>query len=233
LANDVPIVAVITARGGSKRIHRKNTRDFCGVPIIARTLETVAASSLFDDVFVSSEDDEILTIAAATVGVAPLPRDAALADDLTPFVDVMAAVATQLEEHVEPRDVVVGVLPTAPFLTGGDLRAITAEMATGRWSHVFLAARLPVPLERTFHRDPNGACVMSDPAHFRTRSQDLPVVFRDAGTAYAATSSTWRRREAVFGVQSTFVEIPAWRAHDLDTEEDWEHAEIVYRAMLL
>ena len=225
------VTAVITARGGSKRIPRKNLRPFCGVPVIVRTLETVVASSLFDEIFVSSEDDEILAVAAATPGVTPLPRDAALADDMTPFVDVMAAVAVQLQDRVAPEHVIFGVLPTAPFLKGSDLQAIATEMATGQWSHVFLAARLPVPAERMLLRRPSGGCAMSDPAHFRTRSQDLPVVFRDAGTAYAATSSTWRRREADFGVQSTFVEIPSWRTHDLDTEEDWEHAEIVYRAM--
>lgn len=231
--NDGPAVgvAVLTARGGSKRIPRKNVRPFCGVPVIARTLETVVASALFDRVYVSSEDEEILAIASTTEGVTPLPRDAALADDMTPFVDVMAAVTAQLEDRVAPHEVVVGVLPTSPFLTRDDLRAVTTEAVTGRWSHVFLAARLPVPVERTFSRSPSGACMMINPADFRTRSQDLPVVFRDAGTAYAATSSTWRRGGMVFGAESTFVEIPAWRAHDLDTNDDWEYAEIVFRAM--
>jgi N-acylneuraminate cytidylyltransferase len=74
---------------------------------------------------------------------------------------------------------------------------------------------------------------MNNPAHFRTRSQDLPIAFRDAETAYAAASSTWQRRETVSDARSTFVEIPAWRALDLDTEEDWEHAEIIYRALSL
>jgi N-acylneuraminate cytidylyltransferase len=233
VTRDAPIVAVITARGGRKRIHRKNTRSFCGVLVMVRTLETVVASSLFDDVFVSSEDDEILALAAATAGVTPLPRDAGLADDMTPFVDVMAAVTAQLKDHIAPESVVVGVLPTSPFLTSGDLQAVTMELATGRWSHVFLAARLSVPVERTFSRSPRGGCVMNNPAHFRTRSQDLPIAFRDAETAYAAASSTWQRRETVSDARSTFVEIPAWRALDLDTEEDWEHAEIIYRALSL
>ena len=220
-------VAFIPARGGSRRIPRKNLRPILGVPALRRVLDVVTAAQTFDRVVVSSDDEEILALAAQVPGVETLRRPSALADDHTTFTEVVRDFATTCAPEVSA---VAAFVATAVSLQNDDIHRVLAVARSGRWEFVFTAGALDVPVERTLTQDSEGGCRMHDPRHFSTRSQDLPRSYRDAGMIYVGAPDAWRSGAAIFTERSTFIEIPRWRVHDLDTEEDWQYAERVLGA---
>lgn len=219
------IVAVIPARGGSKRIPRKNIRNFAGKPMISYSIEIARRSGLFDRVVVSTDDAEISAVARQFGAEAPFTRPSALADDYTGTTEVVAhAVEWFAGQGVSITDVCC-IYPTAPFIQFEDLREGLRLMQTGRWRYVFAATRFVAPVYRAFSRTGDGGIEMLFPEHFRARSQDLPEVLHDAGQFYWGKAESWLGRAKVFDRESTVVAIPPWRVQDIDTEEDWRYAE--------
>jgi len=222
-------VAIIPARGGSKRIPRKNIRPFAGRPIIHHVIATAIASELFDHVLVSTDDAEIAEVARAGGAQTPFMRPADIADDHADTTSVIAHAVRSLAATGASVDLVCCLYPTAPMVEAGDLAAALALLEDDPGiDYAFSAARFSYPVQRGFEHSPDGGLVPLHPEHRLTRSQDLPPVFHDAGQFYWGRANAWLERRPIFGSASRIVELPPWRTQDIDTQEDWDMAERLF-----
>jgi N-acylneuraminate cytidylyltransferase len=223
-------LAVIPARGGSKRIPRKNIRAFCGKPIIAWSIEAARSSSCFDKIVVSTDDEEIARVAEAFGASVPFRRPASLADDQTGTIPVVRhAVEWAMSGGYEPREVCC-IYATAPFLEPYDLRRGLDVLLTQDCSYAFSVTSYAFPIQRALRRTAQGRVRMFEPSHFSTRSQDLEEAWHDAGQFYWGRSSAWLREEMMFSEAAAPVPMPRHRVQDIDTLEDWTRAEWLFRA---
>ena len=226
-----PTVAVIPARGGSKRIPRKNLRPFLGVPLIARVLEVAHASGLFDRVVVSTDDDDVAALAVDSGAEVPFRRPAGLSDDRTGTRPVIQHAIRQLETALAaPLGLVCSLYPTAVFATAEDLTRARDLLLESSAAFVFTAATFPSPIQRALRRLPDGSCEMLWPEHRSTRSQDLEEAYHDAGQFYWGTRDAWLSDIPTFGPHSRLLVLPRWRVQDIDTPEDWQRAELMMQA---
>ncbi len=224
-------VAVIPARGGSKRIPRKNVRSFAGKPMLAHSIDRALECGLFDRVIVSTDDDEIAQIATKRGAEVPFRRPSDLADDHATTLDVMQhAVGWLRAGGIQPAAVCC-IYATAPFVSSTDLVAGLERFVSGDWLYVFAATSFAYPIFRSFRMEAGGGVRMLFPEYSQTRSQDLPQALHDAGQFYWGQPKAWLDREAIFGPRSTVVPIPSWRVQDIDTSEDWERAELIARLL--
>lgn len=224
-------IAIIPARGGSKRIPRKNIRPFCGKPMIGWAIEAVIRSGCCERVFVSTDDAEIAEIARAFGAEIPFMRPDDLSDDMTGTTDVIAHAVTWAEGQGMEPGLVTCAYATAPFLQATDLQAAHRAMEEGKWDYVFSATGFPAPIERAFRVSQAGAVGMDHPEHFLTRSQDLEPAFHDAGQFYVGTPDAWKEKRRLFDAGSSVIELPSWRVQDVDTQEDWRRAELMFKAL--
>jgi pseudaminic acid cytidylyltransferase len=222
-------LALIPARGGSKRIPRKNIRSFRGRPMIAWSIEAARVAGCFDRILVSTDDQEIAAVARSHGAEVPFLRPAHLADDLA---TTQAVVLHSLEwcelQGLLPRAVCC-LYATAPFVQPADLVVsgkLLEQAPTG--SFVFAATSFAFPIQRAIHIDAAGRSAMFNPEHFNTRSQDLEEAFHDAGQFYWARPEAWRHSASFFENGRPLV-LPRWRVQDIDTEEDWHRAELMHR----
>ncbi len=221
-------IAIIPARGGSKRIPRKNIKEFCGKPIIAWSIEAAIASRLFQRVIVSTDDAEIAEVAKHYGAEIPFIRPAELANDFVGIADVIAhGVAWTIAEGLIPKSVCC-VYATAPFIQVTDLSFGLNLLQSGRWSYAFSAAEYVSPIFRSFKISSNGGVEMIYPELFNTRSQDLPIILHDAGQFCWGRAESWLNKDRVFDAHSSPVIIPPWRVVDIDTENDWIRAECMH-----
>lgn len=222
-------VAIIPARGGSKRIPRKNVRDFCGRPILAWSIEAARTSGLFDRIIVSTEDEEIADVARIWGAEAPFRRPAELAGDYVPTTNVIGhAVEWLHSKNIEPTAVCC-IQGTAPLLDPNDLRNAFEEHCRGHWDFVFSATHYEYPVQRSLRVTADGTVSLLFPEHLEMRSQDLEPIIHDAGQFYWGTPRAWEKRRRVFASRSRPIIVPPWRAQDIDTEHDWERAEFAFR----
>ena len=221
-------IAIIPARGGSKRIPRKNVRPFCGRPIIAWPIATALASGLFDHVLVSTEDPEIADVARQAGAEVPFVRPAELADDHSVTTDVIVHALSAIEAG-RSVEAACCIYPTAAFVTPETL-AEANRLLSPDCDFAFAAVRYAHPPQRGFVRAPDGSPKLLQPEHHATRTQDLPPVFHDAGQFYWGTREAWIERRPFFGARTRFVELPPWRAYDIDRSEDWAMAERLFEA---
>ena len=223
-------VAIIPARGGSKRIPKKNIRPFHGKPLIAYSIETAKKSALFDHIVVSTDDGEIAEVARAWGAEVPFMREPEYADDFTPATEAVERTLRRLEAEGMAIGYACTIYPTAPLLDADYLAKGLEKLKRSDAWYAFSAASMPFPIWRTFRLNGEGRCEMFWPEHFATRSQDLEEAYQDAGQFY------WERREPGkppfrFDANALPVLLPRWRVQDIDTPEDWERAEKLY-AML-
>ena len=218
-------VAVIPARGGSKRIPRKNIRKFAGKPMIAHSIDCAIRSGLFDRIIVSTDDEEISQIAQKFGAEVPFERPAALSDDYTGTTEVVAHAINWLLSHKITVSEVCCIYATAPFVDPEDIRQALTVLQSGDWRYVFSATTFASPVLRSFTKNPEGGLEMLFPDNFDERSQDLSEVFYDAGQFYWGSASAWLSNVKLFDGESTVVYIPRWRVQDIDTEADWLRAE--------
>lgn len=224
-------VAVIPARGGSKRIPRKNIREFCGRPMIAYPIDCALSSGLFERVIVSTDDDEIADVARRCGAEVPFVRPAELADDLTGTVAVIAHAVRWLKASGAAPSAVCCIYATTPFIRADDLRRGLEILQAGQWRYVFSATSYAAPVLRAFVRLEGGAVRMLFPERLNSRSQDLPEVLHDAAQFYWGRTQAWLEEAPILAEGSTVVELPRWRVQDIDTEDDWIRAELVGRAL--
>lgn len=222
-------IAVIPARGGSKRIPRKNIKPFCGKPMIAWSISAAKESGLFDLIIVSTDDAEIAEVAKQCGAEAPFVRPPELSNDFAGTTEVIAH-ATQwaLNEGLKP-DAVCCIYATAPLIQAEDLRKGLSALESGTWDYVFSVTEFPAPIFRAFKQTAEGGIKMFFPEHFATRSQDLPTAFHDAGQFYWGRPEAWLTAKKIFSPASAPVVIPRSRSQDIDTREDWEFAEMLFQ----
>lgn len=224
-------VAIIPARGGSKRIPRKNIRDFCGKPIIAYSIEAAKKSNCFDHIIVSTDDEEIAQVAREWGAEVPFMRPAELSDDYTGTIPVIAHAVNWINENIGNVKHACCIYATAPFLSPEDLREGLQLIQSENIDYAFSVTSFAFPIQRAVCIMPDQRVEMFYPEHFNSRSQDLTEAWHDAGQFYWGTSQAWIEEHGIFGSLTAPVKIPRYRVQDIDTPEDWLRAEWLFRAM--
>lgn len=223
-------ISVIPARVGSKRIPRKNVREFAGKPMISYAIEAARESGLFDHILVSTDDEEIAETACAFGAEAPFRRPAGLADDFTPTVPVIAHAIRACAELGWHADEVCCIYPCAPLIEPEDLKRARRLLGTGIASFVFPVAKFPSAIQRALRCGEDGRLRPFDPAHVNARTQDLESAYYDAGQFYWGGAEAWLEGRDIHA-DAAGIEIPEWRAVDIDTQEDWRRAEALFGAL--
>ncbi len=223
-------VAVIPARGGSKRIPRKNIREFCGKPMIAWPLQAAIASNCFDRIIISTDDAEIADVARQYGGEVPFLRPADLADDHTGTTPVIAHAVQWLRAQGSTATEVCCIYATAPFLQAVDLQEGLRILQQSRAEYAFSVTSYAFPIQRALRLRPEDRVEMFQPQYFHTRSQDLAEAYHDAGQFYWGRAEAWLANQPIFAAHSAAVLLPRHRVQDIDTPEDWQRAEWMFRA---
>ena len=221
-------VAIVPARGGSKRIPRKNIRPFLGVPLLVRAIQTLHASGVFERVIVTTDDDEVAEVGRRAGAEIPFMRPRELADDHTATIPVIAHAVSELERLGYRPAYACCVYPAAVLVTAEDYQAAGFALIQSGADYVFTATSFGFPIQRALRQLPDGACDMYWPEHRSTRSQDLPAAFHDAGQFYFGKRESWLEGRAIFSPRSRMHILPRSRVQDIDTQEDWERAEILF-----
>lgn len=224
-------VAVIPARGGSQRIPRKNVRPFCGRPMIAWALEAARESGCFERILVSTDDEEIAEVARRQGAEAPFLRPPELSDHHTGTTPVVAHAIRWLGERGVRPDAVCCVYATAPFLRAEDLRRGLEILERTGCAYTFSVTRFPAPIQRAIRLIDGGRVEMFFPEHFQTRSQDLEEAWHDAAQFYWGRTTAWLEGRPIFSPEAAAVVLPRSRVQDIDTPEDWECAELMFRSL--
>lgn len=225
-------VAIIPARGGSKRIPRKNIKDFCGKPMLAYPIAAAFNSGVIDKVVVSTDDDEIAAIARQYGAEVPFMRSSTLADDYTGTSAVVRDAITQLQALGWPLNYCACIYATTPLLTASVIRDSLQQLQQNSADYVFTAARFSFPIQRALVMTGSGGVAPFDPASIGKRSQDLTPAYHDAGQLYWAKASSWLdNSKAIFGANSRMLVLPDHLVQDIDTPEDWRRAELLYNML--
>lgn len=224
-------LAIIPARGGSKRIPRKNIKPFCGKPMIAWSIEAARAAGCFDRVIVSTDDVEIAEVARAYGAEIPFVRPPELSDDHTGTIPVIAHAIEWMNCNAEPVDFACCIYATAPFVQAEDLKRGFDLLQKCETDYAFSVTSYAFPIQRAIRITSDERVEMFSPEHFNTRSQDLEDAFHDAGQFYWGRASAWLAGKPLFSRCATPVPLPRHRVQDIDTVEDWERAEWLFKAM--
>ena len=224
------MLAIITARGGSKRIPKKNIKPFAGKPIICYSIEAALNSGVFDEVMVSTDSEEIAAIAGQAGAKIPFMRSEQTANDFATTRDVLLEVLENYEKMGKRFDTICCIYPTSPFLTAEKLRQAGETFASSGADGMTPVVPFSFPPQRGFYiRDDRLQWVQ--PEYASARSQDLPKIYHDVGQFYFFNVNAYRRSD--FGTNSNMIPfvVSEKEAQDIDTQEDWEMAEIKYELM--
>lgn len=221
-------IAVITARGGSKRIPRKNIKMFHGFPVIAYAIKAARESGVFGEVFVSTDDDEIATVAKSFGATIPWMRSKDLSDDYATTISVMQDAVKKLKSNVVDLENICCIYPATPLLKPSFLSQGLTILQDGDWDYVISASRVETPPERFFSLGRAGEVRMNFPENERIRTQDFPATYHDAGQFYWGRKTSWESGMPIFSSTSTIIEIPNDMSVDIDTLDDWRRAERLF-----
>lgn len=224
-------VAIIPARGGSKRIPRKNIKEFCGKPMIAWSIEAAINSGCFDKIIVSTDDQEIADISRQCGAEVPFMRPQELSDDYTGTIPVIRHAVEWLQAREGVVDYACCIYATAPFVSPQDLQTGWERINGSSHDYVFSVTSYAFPVQRAIRITEQGQVNMFTPEHFMTRSQDLEEAWHDAGQFYWGTAEAWLQEKALFSEGSVPVKLSRHRVQDIDTSEDWIRAEWLFKAM--
>ncbi|GAB4027229.1 pseudaminic acid cytidylyltransferase [Spirosoma koreense] len=224
-------LAIIPARGGSKRIPRKNIRPFLGKPIMAYVIEAAHQSGLFTEVMVSTDDDEIAEIARHYGASVPFMRSAASSTDLATTADVLTEVLKQYQQQGQVFTYACCLYPTAPFVTSRLLNEAFSVMTDKQLDTVYPIQRFGFPIQRAvFLR--NSTVQWVQPEHALTRSQDLEPTYHDAGQFYFVHIASFAKTQRLITNNSGGIVISELAAQDIDSEDDWQIAELKFSLTL-
>ncbi|WP_273001967.1 pseudaminic acid cytidylyltransferase [Pseudoalteromonas issachenkonii] len=224
-------IAIIPARGGSKRIPRKNIKAFHGKPMIAYSIEAAVNSQCFDKIIVSTDDAEIAEVAIKHGAEVPFIRPDNISDDYATTLDVIKHAIEFTESQGWAVKNVCCIYATAPFLIPEFIQKGLDELTSAEIDYAFSATSFPFPIQRALKLSDEQRVEMFQPEHLNTRSQDLEEAYHDAGQFYWGTKSAFLKRKPFFSPQSKAVLLPRKRVQDIDTNEDWELAEALYKAL--
>ena len=222
--------AIITARGGSKRIPRKNIKDFCGKPIIAYSIEAAIAAGVFDTVMVSTDDDEIAEVARQYGAEIPFFRSEKTSNDYAVTSPVLAEVLEEYERRGERYTNVCCIYPTAPFLTADRLKTAMELLAKTGADSVLPVVQFSFPPQRSVVLK-DGYLKFKWPDHRNTRSQDLEPFYHDVGQFYCVNTASFAAQKVLVMEKTVPLVMSEMEIQDIDTEEDWKLAELKYRLL--
>ena len=224
-------LAIIPARGGSKRIPRKNIKSFCGKPMIAWSIEAARLSGCFNRIIVSTDDAEIADVARAYGAELPFMRPPELSGDYTGTIPVIAHAIDWMSRHAGPVDFACCIYATAPFVQADDLKRGFGVLQESGADYAFSVTSYPFPIQRAIRITADQRVEMFTPKHFNTRSQDLEEAFHDAGQFYWGRAPAWLTGKPLFSHDAAPVPLPRHRVQDIDGAEDWVRAEWLFKAM--
>ncbi|MFT0849633.1 pseudaminic acid cytidylyltransferase [Achromobacter sp. F4_2707] len=224
-------LAIIPARGGSKRILRKNIKPFCGKPMIAWSIEAALESGCFDHIIVSTDDDEIAEVARQYGAEVPFMRPLELSDDHTGTIPVIRHAIEMINSQGRTVEQACCLYATAPFIRAEDLRRGLEILQGSGSDYAFSVTSYAFPIQRALRLTREGRVEMFNPEHFTTRSQDLEEAYHDAGQFYWGRADAWLQGKMIFNPASLPVMLPRHRVQDIDTPEDWLRAEWLFKAM--
>ncbi len=221
-------VCIIPARGGSKRIPKKNSRLFCGKPIIAWSIENAKASNLFDKIIVSTDDSQIAKISKCYGADVPYLRPSNLSGDKVSTYPVILNIINNLLSNNFKPSYICCLYATSPFTQVNDLiKAYEMIKKEKGETYVFAATNFPFPIQRALKLNKKGYSIVKEPIFIKKRSQDLESFFHDAGQFYFASLNTWLNNDDFFNEGKPIL-LPRWRVEDIDNEEDWIRAEKLF-----
>jgi len=221
-------IAIIPARGGSKRIPRKNIKEFYGKPIISYAIETAISSGIFSDVFVTTDDPMIQEVAMKYGALVPWLRSESLSGDYTTTADVMQDATIKLEHLYKSELNICCIYPTVPLLKKEYIVEGARQLGLGKWNYVFSAVKNDIYPERFFSLSDGQGIQMHMSGNELSRTQEFSATYHDAGQFYWAPKASWKLKAPIFSENSTIVEIPASNAVDINTLSDWEYAEYLF-----
>ena len=224
-------IAIIPARGGSKRIPKKNIKRFCGKPIIGWTINTIKKSKIFDKIIVSTDDKKIASIAKEYKAEVPFKRPKKLSGDKVPTLEVVVHAISWLQRNGYKPSEVCCIYPTNPLLLTEDLKLSLKSLKTRKWQYVFSATTFEYSIFRSIKKNKNNKLEMVFPKISNNRSQDIKEAYHDAGQFYWGTVKTWLNKKKFFGKNSKMTLLPRWRVQDIDTMNDWKKAEIIFHLL--
>lgn len=219
-------IAVIPARGGSKRIPMKNIKNFSGKPAIAYPIELTLNTGIFDKVIVTTDSQEIAEIASHYGAEVPFLRRANLSDDYTTTVEVISDLTFRLE--LEQSAVICCVYPVTPLLQEKRVTEAYELFQDKDYDYVFLATEASSAVERSFRKNLDGRVDFLYPEHVLTRTQDLDKSYFDAGQLYIGQVKSWRSQTPILGTNSSFITLDKYETVDIDDDTDWRLAEVLF-----
>lgn len=223
-------VAIITARGGSKRIPRKNIREFCGKPIIAYSIEAALGSGIFDEVMVSTDDVEIADIAKAFGAKVPFFRSEKTSNDFATTADVISEVLDKYEKMGKSFDYACCVYPTAPFITAEKLKLAMEKLQSEGGDSAMPVVKFSFPPQRCLVIN-DGSLEYKWPENMNKRSQDLEPFYHDCGQYYVFKVSSFRKSGQIIGGKVIPIVTPDTEVQDIDEMSDWQIAELKYKIL--
>lgn len=228
-------LAVITARGGSKRIPRKNVRPFLGKPILAYSIQSAQESKLFDEIMVSTDDAEIADLAMSFGASVPFLRSADSSGDHATTAEALLEVLTAYSDQGRTFEYCCCLYPTAPFVTAETLKRAFQQFQSSSADSLIPVTRFGYPIWRALRLDPVEETIRASfvwPESALKRSQDLPPAYHDCGQFYLLRTARFVQTRSIFTANTICLEVPELHVQDIDTESDWALAELKYQLML-
>ena len=226
-------ICIIPARGGSKRIPRKNIKNFCGKPIISWSIDAALNCKCFSRVIVSTDDDEIAEISKRYGAEVPFKRSDSLSDDYTGTLPVIKNAINLLEKNNEKVDFICCLYPTAPFIEVNYLEEGFKKLIENNASYSMSVTSFSYPIQRAFKLTKNERLKMFFPENINKRSQDLEKSFHDAGQFYWGKRAAWLKGEEILDQNTVSIYIPRYKVQDIDNEEDWIQAERIFNKFII
>ena len=221
-------LAIITARGGSKRIPRKNIKEFNGKPIMAYSIEAAVGSGVFDKVMVSTEDEEIAEIGKHYGAEVPFYRSEQTAGDFATTTDVLNEVIAEYEKRGEKFDIIACIYPTAPFITSERLKNAVEMLKNSDAESLIPVVRFSFPPQRAMEIQ-DGLLVFRQPEYMNSRSQDLTPHYHDVGQFYVFRTEGFKKNQRIMAGKILPIELPETEVQDIDNPVDWQLAELKYK----
>ena len=223
-------LCIIPARGGSKRIPRKNIKEFMGKPIIAYSIDAALKSGVFDEVMVSTDDEEIAGVARQFGADVPFLRSAETSNDYATTVDVLLEVVNRYKEQGKVFDTICCLYSTAPFVTSERLKEASSQISN-TVDACFTIVQYSYPIQRSLRINENNCVEMKFPEHLNSRTQDLEKVFHDAGQFYFVKTDSLVNEKTVWCKRTAPLILSELEVQDLDTLSDWQLAEMKYKLL--
>lgn len=224
-------LAIIPARGGSKRIPHKNIKPFLGRPIIAYSIEAALGTGLFEEVMVSTDDVEIAEIARQEGASVPFLRSTENANDYATLADVLVEVVNAYKWRGYEFDLICCLLPTAPLISSEDVRSAYDQLVMSTFDSICPVVAFSYPILRSLSIDEKGNLNMNWPEYRFSRSQDLRPAYHDSGTFYWIKTSSLLKDKKLLSENGTAIVLDEFRVQDIDTDTDWALAEMKYKLL--